>query len=284
LQSIAHPKLYHLTELKDDYHRYIVLLALQDCVSIVAVKLGDATVRAGLDQSGLRTCVGSEWARIHYCDYQAHRGNRFVHGKIAVLQELMRTRGHTHLILAGDPGMTAWLRHAMPGDLAEMRVDMAPASARDRQTGVIMVILSSLFEHEYNDYRSVIEYLIEGLRSLNLTVAGPAATLDALSRDEVDTRIMAGDDRPGPGWTCTACRAIGTEPRKTSICPAVRQTIHATDACQGGTAAPGRAAGTSGANRGTRRHADDPGRRRLSAAHPLGTQINKQTAPAVATS
>jgi len=74
---------------KDNYHRYVVLLALPNRACIVAVNLGAATIRAWIDQSGLRTRVGSEWARIHYCVNQAHREGRFVHEKILVLEQLM---------------------------------------------------------------------------------------------------------------------------------------------------------------------------------------------------
>ena len=60
---------------------------------------------------------------------------------------------------------------------------------------------------------------MEGLRSQNLAVAGSATTLDALRWDEVDTLIMASDYQPDPAWTCTACRAVGTEAPETSVCP-----------------------------------------------------------------
>jgi peptide subunit release factor 1 (eRF1) len=213
-----------------------------------------------------------------------HRGDRFVHEKIAVLDKLMRAGGHTHLILAGDPEITERLRHAMPKDLAEKLVDMAPASARDLQTEVIIMTLSSFIEHEKHEYRSVTERLIEGLRSQNLTVAGAAATLDALRRGEVDTLVMASNYQPDPGWTCTACRASGTEPPETSICPqcgkpATRpmdvreellrladqlerpvEIVENADALM--------SLGGAGCLLRT----------------PLGTQINKQTEPAVATS
>ena len=213
------PNIYHLVELKDNYHRYVVLLALPNRVCIVAVNLGAATIQAWIDQSGLRTRVGSEWARIHYCVNQAHREGRFVHEKIVVLEQLMHAGGHTHLILAGDPEITARVRHAMPNDLADKLVDVAPASARDRQTEVIILTLSSFIEHEKHEYRSVAERLIEGLRSQVLTVVGSAATLDALRWGEVDTLVMASGYQPDPGWSCTACRAIGTEPPETSVCP-----------------------------------------------------------------
>ena len=213
------PNIYHLVELKDDYHRYVVLLVLPNRACIVAVNLGATTIQAWIEQSGLRTRVGSEWARIHYCVNQAHRGDRFVHEKIMVLQQLMHAGGHTHLILAGDPEITARVRHAMPNELADKLVDVAPASVRDRQTEVIILTLSSFIEHEKHEHRTIVERLIEGLRSQNLAVAGSAATLDALRWGEVDTLVMASSYQPDPGWTCSACRAIGTEPPEKSVCP-----------------------------------------------------------------
>lgn len=213
------PNIYHLIELKDYYHRYIVLLALPHRVSILEVNLGAATIQAWLSQSGLRTRVGSEWARSHYQINQAHRGDRFVHEKIAVLQELMSAGGHTHLILAGDPEIAARVRHALPNDLAEKLVDLVPASKRDRPTEMVILTLASYIEHEEHESRTIVERLIEGLRSHNLAVAGSAATVDALRWGEVDTLVMASGYKPAPGWTCLACRAIGTEPPETLECP-----------------------------------------------------------------
>ena len=137
-----------------------------------------------------------------------------MHEKIAVLEQLMRAGGQTHLILAGDPEITARVRHALPKDLADKLVDVIPASERDRQTDVVMATLSSFIEHEEQESRSVAERLIEGLRSQNLAVAGSAATLDALRWGEVDTLVMASDYQPDPGWTCTDCRAMAPRCRK----------------------------------------------------------------------
>jgi hypothetical protein len=75
------PNIYHLVELKDRYHRYVILLALSDRVSILEVNLGAATTEAWINQSELRTRVGSEWTRAHYQIHQAHRGDRFFPGE-----------------------------------------------------------------------------------------------------------------------------------------------------------------------------------------------------------
>ena len=55
------PNIYHLVELKDNYHRYVVLLAKPDRACILEVNLGAATIRAWINQPDLRTRVGQEW-------------------------------------------------------------------------------------------------------------------------------------------------------------------------------------------------------------------------------
>ncbi len=87
------PNIYHLVELKDTYHRYVILLAMPDWASILEVNLGAATTRAWIDRSELRMRVGSEWTRSHYQIHQAHRGDRFVREKIAILEQLMHAGG-----------------------------------------------------------------------------------------------------------------------------------------------------------------------------------------------
>lgn len=213
------PNIYYLVELKDNYHRYVILLAMPDWASILEVNLGAATTAAWLNRSELHMRVGSEWSRSHYQVHQAHRGERFVREKIAVLEKLMGAGGHTHLILAGDPEITQQVRHALPKALADKLVDVIPAAERDQWADVVMVTLSNFIEHEEKESQTIAEHLIKGLRSQNLAVADSAATLDALRWDEVDTLVMASDYQPDPGWACTSCKTIGTETPETPVCP-----------------------------------------------------------------
>jgi len=213
------PNIYHLVELKDNYHRYVVLLARPDRACILEVNLGAATIRAWINEPDLRARVGQEWSRPHYQVNQAHRGDRFVQGKIAVLEQLMQSGGHTHLILAGDARITGRVRNALPGYLADKLVEIIPAVETDQQADVVMATLASFIAHEEQESRTLAERLIEGLRSQNLAVAGSAATLDALRWGDVDILVMANDYQPDPGWTCTVCQSIGTETPETSVCP-----------------------------------------------------------------
>ncbi len=213
------PNIYHLVELKDSYHRYVILLALPDRASILEVNLGAATTRAWIDRSELRTRVGSEWTRSHYQIHEAHRGDRFFPEKIALLEQLTHAGGHTHLILAGDPKITARIRDALPEELKQKLVDVVPAGERDREAGVVMATLSSFIEHEEQESHSIVERLVAGLRSQDLAVAGSAATLDALRWGEVDILVMDSDYDPDPRWLCTACQTLGMEVPETRLCP-----------------------------------------------------------------
>ena len=213
------PNIYHLVELKEHYHSYVILLTLPDRASILEVNLGAATTRAWSNRSELRARVGSEWTRLHFQIHQAHRGDRFFQEKIALLEQLMHARGHSHLILAGDPEITARICDALPEDLAEKLVDVVPAGGWDREEAVVMATLSSFIEHEKQQSLSIVASVVEGLRTQNLAVAGSAETLDALRSGKVDRLVMTSDYHPDPGWLCKACRAICIKVPNPPRCP-----------------------------------------------------------------
>jgi hypothetical protein len=213
------PNIYHLVELKDNYHRYVVMHATAQRVRILEVNLGAVTMQVWKDQPQLRERVEREWARTRYQLNRRHRGGRFLEEQIAVLQRLMRAGGHTHLILAGDPQITGRIRHALPKELAARLVDTIPAGGSEREADVVAATLSSFIEYEEQESEAVAERLIQGLHSHDLALTGALACLQALQRDHVDTLVMARDYRPDPGWHCTACGTLGTEAPETLRCP-----------------------------------------------------------------
>lgn len=213
------PNIYHLMELKDDYHRYVILLVKPERACILEVNLGAATIEAWINEPEQHTRRGHAWSRSRYQVNQQHRDDRFIQGKIKILQQLMQSGGHTHFILAGKPEITERIRHALPDDLLDKLVDVIPASERDQQNDVVMATLSSFIEYEEQESQSLADLLIQGLQSQNLAVAGSAETLDALRWGEVDTLVISSDYQPDPGWSCSACSAIGIEPPTTSSCP-----------------------------------------------------------------
>ncbi|NJN99973.1 MAG: hypothetical protein HC875_40630 [Anaerolineales bacterium] len=100
------PNIYHLVELKDNYHRYVVLLSTEESARIVEVNLGAATEELWTQRPELRQRVGREWTKEHYQSHLRHQTERFIKESIAMLEQLMAAGGHTHLILAGNAQMT----------------------------------------------------------------------------------------------------------------------------------------------------------------------------------
>jgi hypothetical protein len=199
------PDIYHLVELKDTYHRYVVLISTEDRARILEVNLGAITRELWTERPELRERVGREWTHEHYQNHRRDRNERFLNEKIALLESLMAKGGHTHLILAGDPHMTARIRKRLPQPLLARLIDIVPASAYDRVTDVVAATLSSFIDREQQESLEAVAQLVRALRRGGLGAAGTSATLEALRRGQADVLVMAHGYDPGPGWSCRRC-------------------------------------------------------------------------------
>ena len=84
----------------------------------------------------------------------------------------MRSGGHSHLILAGDPQITARIRHNLPESLASKLMDIIPATRQDAQADIVTATLSTFIEQEEQESRSTAARLIQTIRTQGLAVVG----------------------------------------------------------------------------------------------------------------
>jgi len=213
------PNLFHLMALKDNYHRYVVLLANQACVRILEVNLGAATIKAWTEQPALRERVGREWTKAHYESHRRERTSRFLKEQISLLERLMVAGGHTHLILAGEPRLTGEIRRALPKSVAAKLIDTIPAASRDTQDDVVAATLSAFIEGEEQESQEIAARFVQGIRTQGRAVAGATACLDALRQQRADMLLLARDLLPAPGWRCGACGVIRIEHNAPVACP-----------------------------------------------------------------
>ncbi len=199
------PDIYHLVELKDTYHRYIVMISTEDRVRILEVTLGAITRELWAERPELRDRVGSEWTREHYQNHRRDRDERFLKEKVELLEKLMAAAGHTHLILAGSPRMTARIRNRLPRHLQAKLIDVVPASASAQVADVVTATLSSFIDRAQQESHDAVSKLVSALRRGGLAAAGPAATMQALRRSQADILVMARAFEPGPAWRCRNC-------------------------------------------------------------------------------
>ena len=215
----ATPNIYHLVELKDTYHRYVVMISTEESVRIYEVNLGAVTEQLWKQRPELRKRVGREWTKEHYQNHRRDRAQRFIKEKIKILEQVMSAGGYTHLILAGHPTITSRVRSELPKHLAEQLIDVVPASGRTPVSDVVKATLASFIEQEEKESRATAEEIERQIRTGGLAVIGTEASLQALRQDQADMLVMARGYSPDPGWTCTACGSMGSQPERPKVCP-----------------------------------------------------------------
>ena len=221
------PDIYHLVELKDMYHRYVVLISTEESARILEVNLGAITSDLLAERPELRDRVGG-WTHEHYQNHRRDRGERFLKEKISILERLMAAGGHTHLILAGSPSMTARIRNCLPTHLQAKVIDVVPASARARVADVVAATLSTFIDREQQESLDMVTKLMSALKRGGLGAAGTAATLAALRRGQADVLVMDLAYEPGPGWSCRSCGWIDGGSYPPERCPDCEATeLHA---------------------------------------------------------
>lgn len=222
------PNIYHLVELKDTYHRYVVMISTEERARILEVNLGAVTRQLWSERPRLRERVGREWTREHYQSHRRLRTDRFIKEKIQVLERLMTGSGHTHLILAGSPQLTARVRNALPGHLAAKLIDIVPAAAQARTSDVVATTLASFVEQEERESIDAVGLLVREVRRHGLAVVGTRPSLEALRRSQVDMLLIAAAYKPPPGWSCRGCGLVDTRIEAPTQCRACgRAEFHA---------------------------------------------------------
>lgn len=215
------PNIYHLVEIKDTYHRFVVMLTTAESARILEVNLGAVTEEIWRERPALRKRIGREWTKEHYQSHRREQTDKFLKEKISVLDGLMRAGGHTHLILAGNPWETARLHESLPKRLTAKLIDILPASGNEQVSDVVAATLARFIDAEESESQTVAETLEQEILSDGLAVVGTGPTIDALRSSQVDVLVMAKAYLPEPGWHCLACSALTmgrTAPQRCTTC------------------------------------------------------------------
>jgi hypothetical protein len=213
------PNIYHLVELKDTYHRFVVMISTNTEARIIEVNLGSVTEQVWRERPELRERVGREWTKKHYHDHRKKLGKQFIEDKIKILDRLMSARGYTHLILSGDPQMTSRVRNALPKHLAAKLIDIVPASGRGRISDVVTATLAAFVKQEERESQAMVDRLQHELNTSGLAIVGVDASLSALKWRQANVLVLAKTCNPDPGWSCAECDAVGSDRAAHEVCP-----------------------------------------------------------------
>ncbi len=219
------PNIYHLVELKDTYHRYVVLITTRESARILEVNVGSVTKDLWTRRPELRKRIGREWTKMHFQKHAKERGRRFIKEKVKILKRLMSEAGHTHLVLAGHPSMTAEVRDNLPKHLLSKLVDLVPLSDKTETSDVVKATIGSFIRAEEEESQYTAELLSQEVHTGGLAVAEAGDCLKALKENRADTLVMLKTYSPGRGWTCTDCGFTGFDNHIPGRCTACKGLV-----------------------------------------------------------
>ncbi len=214
------PNIYHLVELKDTYHRYVMLISTETHARIVEVDIGNVTRELWIAHPELHERVGREWTKEHYQSHRRDQSAKFVKEKIEILDRLVSHREHTHLILAGTPKMVARVRNGLPKRLKEKVIDVVGMSGSETAEEAVLATLARYAEHEQEESENTAALLLDALARGGLAVHGTSESLAALRRSQVDLLVLSSTYDAPDGWACGSCHAadVGDPPPACPCC------------------------------------------------------------------
>lgn len=189
------PNIYHLVEMKDTYHRCVVMVCRRENIRIFEINLGSVTARLLKERPELRRRVAG-WTKEHYQAHLYERTFSFLTDAIAVLHERMAAGGYKHLILFGSPGSRDRVRAALPQELLDRVVDSVPKPESETEPDIVKAAMLSFFQAEQFESLSMVELLVDELRQGGLAIAGGEASREALEQERVDVLVLAAEYDP----------------------------------------------------------------------------------------
>ena len=97
------PAIFPLVQLKDRFHRFVVVIITEEISRIFEVTLGAVSEEFLTRRPELGERLGREWGREHFHQKRRENDRRFISDQVTIITNLMAKRGLNHLILAGKP-------------------------------------------------------------------------------------------------------------------------------------------------------------------------------------
>ncbi len=212
------PSIWGLVQLKDTYHRYLVMLLTAEYARILEVSLGQVTLDLWAARPALQSRARASWARTHYHHRRARPSEAFLAEKVALLDRMVTRGGHTHILLAGRPPQVERFRAALPPRLAAMLFEPAEDLDRADPDRVVAATLAAFVAQEERESMDAVGRLLGELRRGGLAVSGHDGCLRALELGQVDQLVIAQGFEGPPGWRCGTCGAVVAAPTRPAGC------------------------------------------------------------------
>lgn len=188
------PHIYPLIQLKDTYHRFVIVITTETEARILETTIGAVTEEILKKRADLRERLGREWTREHYQNHKREREQQFIREKIRILDRLMSQRGHNHLIVAGSPGMVGRLTGELPQRLKEKLITTMPVNPKSGLDPILLESIQLFVAAENVESHNRVRDLESAVLRGGLGVAGYHASRAALQGGYADVLIVDQED------------------------------------------------------------------------------------------
>jgi Bacterial archaeo-eukaryotic release factor family 10 len=175
------PAIFQLVQLKDRFHRFVVVIATEDTSKIIEVTLGAVSESILTQRPERSSRLGREWGREHFHQRKREWDHRFYRDQVTIIADLMAKRGLNHLILAGNPHHVAGLREVLPKQLETQLVgEIHKTPSGGDHSSVLELAIQTFVEAERAESRSTVSRLHEQICRGGLGVVGVADSRAAI--------------------------------------------------------------------------------------------------------
>jgi peptide chain release factor subunit 1 len=188
----AVPHIYPLARLVDQYPRYAAVVLDTNAARIFVFGLSRVERAREVTNEKTRRHQMGGWSQNRYQRHVDHLRIQHVKEVVDTLDQLVTAEQIAHIVIVGDEVVVPMVRQQLPKPLAEKVVDTIKLERGADEGTVLQVTLELLRTKDASTDAEIVEELITQWRSGGLGVAGPEATLRALTMGQVDQLVIAG--------------------------------------------------------------------------------------------
>lgn len=186
------PAIFPLVQLKDRFHRFVLVICTEETGRIMEMTLGTVTEEILTTRPDPDGRLGRQLSREHFHLRRQEDTRRFLRDKVRIIDNLMARRGHNHLILAGHPRHVAQLRDQLPKHLDTRVVGSVFQAPNGRDYSPLLdQAIDAFIEAEQNESRDVVERLHEHVRRQGLAVVGIHACREVIEAGAASQLVIS---------------------------------------------------------------------------------------------
>ncbi len=167
------PAIFPLIQLKDRFHRFVLVICSEFSGRIMELTLGAVTEEILTTRPDHGDRVGRQLSREHFHNRREEDSKHMIREQVNIITDLMSRRGLNHLILAGHPRHISPLRDQLPKTIQSRIVgSLFQAPNGHDYSPLLDQAISTFIEAEQRESRTAVDRLHDNVRRQGLAVVG----------------------------------------------------------------------------------------------------------------